>query len=235
MNADFFAGLAAPVDFLLIRHGESEGNAAKILQGRGEYPLSATGRVQAAARGRFFKNRFAAADAGRVLFFSSPQRRAAETALIIAGEAGLPAPVFSDDLMEMELGIWTGKAWEQVKTGDPCLWAGFMSQSWDAIPQAESSADLYHRALRVWAALRDAASEQGAETVIAVTHGGLIQWLLKTTLGCHAWFPLFPISNCGLFKLRVEPHPQTPGAYMGWEEINTGLPEADGDPRGFPT
>jgi probable phosphoglycerate mutase len=238
LNAGFFSGLERPADFYVIRHGQSKGNADKILQGRGEYALSETGRAQAAERGRLLKTLFSAVHASgkaaqKPLFFSSPQSRAKETALIIAGEAGLPEPVFLGDLAEMELGIWTGKNWDEVKNDDPSLWAEFRARSWDAIPGAESSAALYDRALRVWAALRDAAAAQDTrETVpvIVVTHGGLIQWLLKTTFHCKSWFPLFPIANCGLFKLCVEP-----GAYLCWEEINSPLPDGAGEPRGFPS
>jgi broad specificity phosphatase PhoE len=235
LRPDFFAGLAGPVDFYIIRHGQSEGNAAKILQGRGEYPLSEKGQSQAAARGRSLKTILAAAEPGKTLFFSSPQKRAKQTALIIAGEAGLPPPVFCDDLMEMRLGVWTGKTWDQVKNDDPSLWAGFMAHSWDAIPEAESSAALYRRALQVWAAFRDTAIARGAETIIAVTHGGLIQWLLKTTLCCHNWFPLFPIANCGLFKFCAAPHAEKKSAYMCWEEINSSIPDQGTEPRGFPS
>lgn len=50
MTTDFFSGLKNTVSFFIIRHGQSEGNAVRIMQGRGEYPLSETGRLQAAQR-----------------------------------------------------------------------------------------------------------------------------------------------------------------------------------------
>ena len=229
MRPDFFAGLKTTVDFYIIRHGQSEGNAVQILQGRGEYPLSETGRLQAAARGRVMKDLLA--DNGRTLVFSSPQSRARETALIIAEEAGLPEPVFIDELMEMSLGIWTGKAWDEVR--NDAYWADFQVRSWDAVPEAESSAALYDRALIAWAALRDRAC--GAGKVIAVTHGGLIQWLLKSTFRCRSWFPLFPISNCGQFKLCVKPHPKEQSASLFWDEINSPIPSLWSAPQGFPS
>lgn len=232
MNGNFFARLKAPVDFLIIRHGQSEGNAGKILQGRGEYVLSEKGREQARKRGRALKELLDGTPR-RTLFFASPQKRAKETAVIIADETALGEPVLCDELKEMELGIWTGKNWDQIKNDDPDLWSGFRSRSWDAIPGAESSAALYQRALRIWTILRDAALEQGAGRVIAVTHGGIIQWLLKTTCRCREWFPLFPIANCGLFRLCVEPAGQTP--YMCWEEINSAIADHALEPRGFPS
>jgi len=231
LKPDFFAGLKTAVDFYIIRHGQSEGNAVQILQGRGEYPLSETGRLQAAARGRAMKD--LVADNGRILLFSSPQSRASETALIIAEEAGLPPPVFIDELIEMSLGIWTGKAWDEVR--NDAHWDDFQARSWDAVPEAESSAELYGRALIAWAALRDRAAEAGADKVLAVTHGGLIQWLLKCTFQCRAWFPLFPISNCGRFKLNVKPHPRENRAGLFWDEINSPVPSLPSAPQGFPS
>ena len=235
MAPDFFSCLNTPVDFYIVRHGESDGNAAKILQGRFEYPLSETGRLQSAARGRLFKSVLAVIGHGKTLLFTSPQGRAMETAIIIAEENGLPDPIAIEELMEMNLGIWTGKTWDEVKNDDPSLWAAFMARSWDAIPEAESSSVLYERALRVWASLRDAAIENGAEKIVAVTHGGLIKWLLKTTFHCRTWFPLFPISNCGIFKLSVIPRPKEQSAYLCWEEIDSRIPNHDTEPRGFPS
>ena len=106
MNKNFFATLETPVDFFIIRHGQSEGNHGKILQGRGEYSLTDLGRNQAAERGNALKSMLSCINTSSVLLFSSPMNRALETAEIIAGRAGLPAPVPSDKLIEMDLGIW---------------------------------------------------------------------------------------------------------------------------------
>jgi broad specificity phosphatase PhoE len=223
MDKNFFSTLETPVDFIIIRHGQSEGNHGKILQGRGEYPLTDQGRNQAAERGDSLKPMLSSIDTSPVLFFSSPQGRALETAEIIAAGAGLPAPVPSDTLVEMDLGIWSGKNWDEAQREDPLLWAQFRARSWEAIPGAESPAALYRRAMEAWELFRDEAKRQSARTVIAVSHGGLIQWLLRTTFGNRTWFPLFPISNCGLFKLRVEPNAKNNSAYMAWETINEKL------------
>ena len=209
--------------------------------------MTSTGRLQAAERGIALKAALKDAEPGKTFFFSSPQMRAKETAEIIAREilsinAMTAEPVYLDDLMEMSLGIWSGKTWDEVKSDDPSIWSGFMTNSWDAVPGADSSIDLYERSMRVWAALRDAAIKSDAENIIVVTHGGLIQWLLKTTFQCRFWFPLLPISNCGQFKLNVKPNPAVTvdaqsgekSAYMCWEEINSPLPNHASHPQGFP-
>jgi len=232
LNPDFFACLEKPVNFYFLRHGQSEGNAEKVMQGRANYVLSELGRSQAIRRGRSLMPLIASQE--KVLLFSSPLARAKETAFLIAGETGLEEPVILQDLTEMELGVWTGKPWEQAKT-ETSLWQGFKMRSWDAIPRAESSADLYSRAMRVWTVLRDIAVEKGAGTIISVTHGGLIQWLLKYTLQCTSWFPLFPISNCGLFNLFAEPLSGQNSAFFCWDKINSTLPEESEESRGFPS
>jgi len=219
VRADFFSSLETPVNFCLIRHGQSEGNAAGIMQGREEYPLSETGRLQAAERGRSLKTILSGP--GKTLLFSSPLDRAMETAEIIATEAAISRPVCMEELIEIGIGIWSGKIMSQVKDEDPEHYRNFVARSWDAIPEAESSSSLYSRALLAWAALRDAAVEHNAKRVIAVTHGGFIQWLLKSSFGSRTWLPLFPSSNCGLYRLFVEPDRN--GVYMCWEEINSAL------------
>ena len=233
LRSDFFCGLKNTLNFYIIRHGQSEGNAAKILQGRGEYPLSSEGRLQAAARSQLFKTALTGAALGKTLFFSSPQLRAKETTEIIV-KANPGEPVYLDELMEMSLGVWAGKTWDEVKNDDPSLWSAFAARSWDAIPDAESSSELYDRSMRVWAILRDAAINSDAENIIVVTHGGLIQWLIKSTFQCRSWFPLLPISNCGQFKLNVKPHSTEKSAYLCWEEIDSTLPNQKPQSQGFP-
>jgi probable phosphoglycerate mutase len=234
VNDGFFAEIEKPVDFYFIRHGQSEGNIAGILQGRLDYPLTAAGQEQAARRGLSLQKMLAGAEGGRTLLYSSPLIRAAETARIIAarmaadrpGAAGiaLPPPVFLEVLRELDLGSWTGKTMDDMEKADGELWNRFRAQSWDAVPGAESAASLYDRAMRVWAEIRDGVKAQDAERAIVVTHHGIIQWMIKASFGVRAWFPLLPMSNCGLSKLRVMPIRGQPNAYMAWDMINRELP-----------
>lgn len=233
MNRGFFAEIEKSVDFYFIRHGQSEGNIAGILQGCLEYPLTAAGREQAVRRGFSLQKMLAGIEGGRTLFYSSPMSRAAETAQIIAEQlmtarpeiAGtvLPPPIFLEDLKELDLGSWTGKIMSDMERADGELWKRFQAHSWDAVPGAESAESLYSRAMRVWVELRNGVKAKGVEKVIVVTHHGIIQWLIKTSFGVRAWFPLIPMSNCGLSKLRVEPIPGQPNAYMAWDMINREL------------
>lgn len=216
----FFSGLQRATRFVLVRHGESEGNRDGLFQGRSDYPLTDRGRLQAAARGRDL------ARLGPALVFCSPLSRARETASILAAEAGLPAPRVLDELKELDTGAWTDRTWAALKAEGGDAWARFHAESWAAVPGAESPDSLYGRALRAWAALRDAALTEGAGAVVAVTHGGFLQWLVRSTFGWGAWLPLVPATNCGIYELDVEP--SLPGrAFVAWKTMDGTLPPVD--------
>jgi broad specificity phosphatase PhoE len=224
VDGTFFASLSAPVEFLLIRHGESDGNAAGLFQGRQDCPLSALGRSQAAARGRAIAELIRGPrDVAEVrnqdaVVFCSPLSRAKESAEIIAREAGLAPPRVETTLIELDTGAWTGRAWTEIRTQEPETWRRFQGLSWEAIQGAESPAALFERAVRAWMILRDAATD-GARTVIAVSHGGFLQWLIRSTFGCRSWFPLLPAHNCAVSRLKVEPA-TADRAYISWKALD---------------
>ena len=86
----------------IVRHGQTEGNKANILQGRGsDRPLNETGEQQAEKVRRWFCGRRIMID--RV--YSSPLLRAVQTARIIAGDV----PIITDEhLLEMDYGPYEG-------------------------------------------------------------------------------------------------------------------------------
>ena len=86
----------------LARHGESDWNAANRFQGLSDRPLTELGRRQAEALADQL-----AATASPSAIYSSPLRRAFETAAIVGTRTGLePRPV--DDLREVDVGGWAG-------------------------------------------------------------------------------------------------------------------------------
>jgi len=76
----------------LIRHGQTEWNTLKKIQGREDIPLSPEGHLQAQRCGEVFKRRRLAA------VMSSPLSRAVETAGYIAGAAGVDIQGYTFDL-----------------------------------------------------------------------------------------------------------------------------------------
>ena len=85
----------------IVRHGQTEQNLKKKLQGRSDFPLTELGREQASAVGDAFR------DAGIVFdkVYSSPLGRAVETAELIAGDAPIEV---EEALIEIDYGPYEG-------------------------------------------------------------------------------------------------------------------------------
>jgi len=91
----------------LVRHCEPQ--LTGVLLGQCDPGLSEAGRAQAATL--FNDVKFAA-------IYSSPLRRALETARIISRSAPLEV---IDDLREITYGSWDGRAWADIEAADPDL------------------------------------------------------------------------------------------------------------------
>src|SRR5215218_4766469 len=101
---------------LLARHGETDDNAARRFQGHLDPPLNARGREQARALGDGL------AGAGVRELWSSPLRRALETARIAGERLGLQ-PRLDDRLMEVDVGRWAGRLYADLERAEPGLFA----------------------------------------------------------------------------------------------------------------
>jgi broad specificity phosphatase PhoE len=226
MTPDFSAlsDYGAAVDFFLLRHGKSDGNRKDIIQGRSDYPLSGEGKTQAGLTGRWLKGR------GIRAALCSPLVRAAETAAISAAEAGLPRPRPLPELVELDTGVFTDLTLDAAREKYPGMWPLFQRASWEAVEGAENIQSLKARAAAAWNILiREAAAQTrgGGENsapppgeapprfgILAVTHAGFLQWLIKAVSGGDGWFPLFPMGHCGLYQLSVT------GTVLRWELLN---------------
>lgn len=213
VDGTFFAPLKRQTHFLLIRHGRSEGNSAGIFQGRKDYPLSDIGRDQAASVGRTL------ASCSDAVVLCSPLSRARETAQIAARMAGLKPPAVREELIELDTGSFTGRSWNEIREADGEEWLNFRTRSWEGVAGAEREAALYARAVAAWEAMRSVALDTGASCVVAVTHGGFLQWLIRATFGCRTWFPLVPIENCCVYRLRSDPVTDETAAVF-WETMD---------------
>lgn len=163
---------------LLIRHGQSEGNAAGRIQGQSEYPLSEVGREQA----RRLAQRLVAEYDGIAAIYTSSLSRAVQTAEILAGAIG--APVISDDrLQEYDVGELTGLTIEDVRERFPQVYAAWMEdvEEWTPMPGAEENEGFCQRVHEVFAEI--AAHHDGDGMVAAVSHGGTLGAYLAEVMG----------------------------------------------------
>ncbi|MDQ0816404.1 MULTISPECIES: histidine phosphatase family protein [Bacillus] len=90
----------------LVRHGETDWNAAKRIQGRTDIPLNDTGKWQAEQTGLYLKN------AHWDVVISSPLTRAKETAHLILKHVDAPL-VIMDDFIERDYGDAEGMSFEE--------------------------------------------------------------------------------------------------------------------------
>ncbi|MFW5729605.1 MAG: histidine phosphatase family protein [bacterium] len=210
--------LRRPTEFYFVRHGESEGNRAGKILGRMDLGLSDSGRDHARAAGRFFAEEISSGV--DVYVTTSPLTRCRETATLIAEEAGLPAPVPRAELVELDAGVFAGRRLGEIAREMPAAFGRFRVHSWEVVEGAERIDSLYSRAVAAWNHLIER-SNAGAAAVIAVTHAGFMQWLLKATFAGpdQAWMPVIKATNCGIFHCHVEP---------------TSYEDGNGAPRGAP-
>lgn len=90
---------------VLLRHGQTEANAAGLLQGRVDLPLTELGRRQAEAAVAVVP------EGARIV--CSPLRRAVETAHVIAAPRSVPVEV-DERWTELDYGIYDGRPFGEV-------------------------------------------------------------------------------------------------------------------------
>ena len=149
----------------LVRHGQTEYNVERRIQGHGDSPLTALGREQARLMGLTLGRLIGGGDA---TIFASPLGRTQDTARIVAQAAGIDSPiVLDDDLKEVGLGVWEGLTHRQIAH----KWPDFPSR--DAMDwhfQSPDGEDFDGLSARLARALDRVRAHSGAHRVI-VSHG----------------------------------------------------------------
>ncbi len=156
---------------VLVRHGQSEGNAAGQLLGRGESPLTVRGRAEAVAL------RSALGPVGRLV--SSPLERARETAAAL----GAAVPIEIDPRwVEVDYGELEGRALRSVPAE---LWARWRADPMFRPPGGESLAEVGARVREACDELFAQAGEgaRGDTDVIVVSHVSPIKAAVAWALG----------------------------------------------------
>lgn len=194
--------------FCLVRHGETDWNAQRRIQGNLDIPLNPTGIAQAHAAARGLGS------AGIELIYSSDLARARQTAEAIAQHAGLPLR-FCRELRERCYGIFEGLTYDEAQRRFPDVYARFESRDTAfPVPEGES---LQQLATRVEFALRRIAADHPTQTVLVVTHGGVLDIAYRLATGraldaprdflipnaAYNWIDWEPDGAQGRFVLRA--------------------------------
>lgn len=149
-------------ELYLVRHGETEWNAARRIQGRTDIPLNDTGREQARQAAELLARRRWQG------VYTSPLGRAHETARIIAERLGLAGVTDIDAFVERDYGEAEGMGFDEIEALYP---EGVRA------PGQETREEV---AARVVPALLELAERHPGERLVIVSHGGAIRSVLQT-------------------------------------------------------
>jgi probable phosphoglycerate mutase len=180
------------MSLLLIRHGETALNVARVLQ-PADTPLSARGVVQAEALAR----RLATLEVAAIV--SSDLPRALRTAEAIAASTGAPLETTAL-LQERNFGDWRGQPYDGFAI-DPLTMA-------NAPPGGESAAEFVRRVGRAFDHVARRRAQAGGNVAV-VTHGLVLRVLLDSRLRLPAGLgpPPIHLGNTGLSIVSAEaPH-----------------------------
>lgn len=187
-----------------IRHGETDWNVDKRIQGQTDIALNDTGRAQALAMA------FNAAHHSFDALYSSDLMRAHETAEVLAEREGLevkPLP----QLRERHYGIFEGVTKDELHRY-PEAHAKYLAR--DVEYDFETGESLAALAARVEAAIDHMVSHHSGQTLAVVTHAGVLDILYRRATGRPLHTPRdFIIPNCALNWFRFDNH--GPGG-RGW-------------------
>jgi probable phosphoglycerate mutase len=163
----------------LVRHGESVSNQEGRVQGQEDVELSALGRRQAEAVAAWARTTFRGGAAGTTEIWTSPLRRARDTAARIAAAIGLPLSI-DDRLRELHAGVFQGHLWADLEARFPEAVERWRSGDVEyAIPGGESRAELAARGRAVLEGL----AARSVVDMIVVAHGGILTAALGSLVG----------------------------------------------------
>ncbi|HKN14314.1 MAG TPA: histidine phosphatase family protein [Candidatus Binatus sp.] len=173
---------------IMVRHGESEGNAIRRFTTSGDAKITELGRRQALEAAQRIKQKFQP-----VQVIASTFTRARETGLIIAAELGIPIE-YEAEFREMSLGDLAGQPYDSI-ANDPTF-DPKRSWAWRA-PHGESHEDVLRRVAPV---LDRVAGKFSDDEIVIVSHGGVMRAVWAHVTG--EWESAHVPPNCGIVVIE---------------------------------
>ncbi len=185
----------------LIRHGETNANVAGLWQGSTDSPLNERGLAQA----RALAQRIAREHLPISVIYSSPLRRARQTAELVAEALGGVPIILDAGLAEYHLGEWEGLSYDQLRH-EKRLWERMADDPDFAPPGGESPRQF---AMRLLQSFTKIIQQHPGETVAIVGHGGALATTLSLLIDKRGdvW-RRYQMLNASLSKLVFDPDPQ---------------------------
>ncbi len=175
------------VRFMLLRHGQTEANKLRVLQGWLDYDLDKTGIMQAECAAEYLK------DFKIDMVFSSDLKRAVRTAQIATKYHPELEIKFTPELREWKLGDFQGMNLNDIHSTCPELMKCFTMENADvAIPNGETRHEFQ---ARVQSFMEMTAKQNPGKTILICTHGGAMQRIFRMATGIIADNNKIPIAG----------------------------------------
>ena len=184
--------MRAPATILVARHADAEYESHHWADEGGS--LTPEGRIQARTLGRRL------ADRGVARVWTSTYARAVQTAEIAAAELGVGVTT-REGLREFSVGSLAGSRAEDPFAQTYAAWLGGDLDR--RLPGGETGAELR---LRMHHVLHEIAERHRGQTVLAISHGGLMRLTLPLILTREPADPPDRIGNCAVVELTVDDH-----------------------------
>ncbi len=166
---------------ILVRHGQTEWNRVERFRGRVDLALNQTGLAQARALAERL------ADWPIAAIYSSPLRRAVQTAQPVAERLGLTVQLLPG-IVDINYGDWQAKTPAQVAEAYPDLYRRWLEEPHLVrFPNGESLDEVRDRAM---AALREVVARHDGQAILLVAHQVVNRVLVCAMLGLdnsHFW------------------------------------------------
>ena len=208
------------MSILLARHGETDWNVERRIQGNTDIPLNENGIRQAHSLSSYLEREEREKGVPLSFVFTSPLKRAEETAEIVGKRLAVPVEVIPG-LEEMDFGVCEGKSWLQAKAEyakEIEEWEE--NKRYQKIPGGESYQDVLERFFSAWSLIKKKLKEQPAfslqeKDILLVTHGALIMLLLAMRDGqaLADSFVRVKVENARAYSFKEE---ELDASFMKW-------------------
>lgn len=191
------------MQLFLVRHGETDWNAERRVQGQSESNLNANGRQQAEQLRPWVES------VGFTAIYSSSSVRTVQTAEILTANPGLPLNK-KDNLKEIHLGPWEQLLWSDIEQSSTQEFSNFRDYPHlFNLEGAETFIELRDRGIaglkEVHQQQKMAGADQDAK-ILVVSHGALIAAVLAGLASvCLSRLRKQPsLDNCSVSEINVD-------------------------------
>ena len=201
-------------ELYFVRHGQTEWNAIRRMQGQMNSNLNDRGRAQADVNGQFLATRNIEA------LFASPLDRTRQTAEIVNQHLSLPI-AFDERIMEWDCGDWSGHMYDESRERWLEEWTNWRADPFSYRgPGCENYPDMINRSRPFLAEL----SKHPAERIAIVSHGMIGRVMVSTMLEHDAATTLsYGQDNDVIFRVTLSENGTAVDRFIGGNGPEPGL------------